>query len=156
MIMKSEKQNRFKISNQKPETGFQVPDGYFDGFPERMHSRLHSEMSEIPEKSVFRELIIPRLALAASFIGLMVISYTGIRFLVNQQDYHKRVLPIEMADLTEFSVDDLDETALYDLYNETSLADSETVSRESNNKTDEMIEYLLLQGDDIVVLMQEL
>ncbi len=161
-IMNPKKQNSFSLKDHKSASGFKVPEGYFEALPGQVQARLLEERQAEPKKPSIRSLMLPQLAAAASFIGLMFISYLGIKFVLDTQDYKKGFQQTEIADLSDFPLEELDEDMLYELYYQTSAQESaatqedQQVRSSENNNTDEMIEYLLLEDADIEILMQEL
>jgi len=160
--MSPKKQNSFSLKDHKSDSGFKVPEGYFDALPGQVQARLLEEKQAEPKKPTIRSLMLPQLAAAASFIGLMFISYIGITFVLDTQEIKKGIQQTEIADLSDFPLEDLDEDMLYELYSQTSAQESATAPENKsfpspeNNNTDEMIEYLLLEDADIEILMQEL
>lgn len=152
-IMPSNKQNTFRLDDHKPEKGFMVPEGYFEAFPEKLQARMKADLPV--EKKVKRLNFMPQLALAASFAGLMFIAYTGIRFLVNNQQSQTGNGIAVIADISDYSIDELDETMLYDVYMEGNEMENSAIDSDGSS-TDEMIDYLILEDADIEVLMQEL
>ncbi len=152
--MSSNKQNTFSLKDFKTDQSFKVPEGYFEAFPERLQERIKA--SERPtEKKVLKINFIPRLTIAASFAGLMFVAYTGIKFIVSNQNSKSDSGISLVADLSDYSVDELDETMLYDAYMETSETNN-SVNQTENSSSDAMIDYLILEDADIEVLMQEL
>jgi len=145
----------FSLKNQKPENGFRVPEGYFESFPGRLKIKIMSEEEPEKKKSVIRTLLLPQLAVAASFIGLMVIAYSGIRYVVNHQNFKQETGQFDVAGLSDYQHEDFDETMLHELYSEAS--NQEEVSNTSDeNSTDAMVDYLLLKNADIESMLTEL
>ncbi len=153
--MTSKKENTFVLKELKTEKSFQVPEGYFEAFPDRLQARINENKKAETKKTIFRTYFTPQLAMAASFIGLMVIAYSGIKFVVNKPDFKSGSENTVIADLPDYSLYDLDETMLYEVYNEAS-SDKNSLRSSETNITDEMIDYLVLEDADIEVLMQEL
>jgi hypothetical protein len=154
-IMMVKKLNIFKLKNLKQKKSFKVPEGYFEAFPERLQSRIHSEKENLLKKPFFLNFTVTQIALAASFIGLVIMTYSGIKFLVSNQQLNAEIQQTEISDLPDNDIYNLDETMVYDLYSETST-DNNNIYSVENNDTDELINYLLLEDSDIEVLIQEL
>ena len=153
--MTSKRQNTFILKDLKTEKSFQVPEGYFESFPERLQERIKESKKEETKKSFYHTYFIPQLAIAASFIGLMLLAYSGIKFLTNKQDFKSQNQNSIIADIPDYSLDDLDETTLYEVYNEGG-SENGSFNSSGKNETDVMIDYLLLENADIEVLMQQL
>lgn len=152
-IMPSNIKNTFRLDDHKPDKGFSVPEGYFEAFPEKLQARMKAEQPV--EKKVRRLNFIPQLAIAASFAGLMFIAYTGIKFLVSNQQIQTENGIAVIADISDYSLEELDETMLYEVYMEGNETGNSAIQSEDNG-TDDMIDYLILEDADIEVLMQEL
>lgn len=153
--MSSNPPNKFKLKKPKSESPFQVPDGYFEGFNERLNKRLTEDTVPAPGKTQYLRLFRNQMAIAASFIGLMLLAYTGIKLIVNRQDKSIEIGQNGIANLTDYPVSDLDETMIYDLYNEVALEENNSGSAGSD-VTDAMIDYLVMEDADIEGLMTDI
>jgi hypothetical protein len=153
--MPSKKQNSFKLKNLKPIESFKVPKGYFEAFPECIQARIHEE-NATPEKiPTFLNFTFTQIALAASFVGLAIMTYSGIKFAVNNQNMKDTIQQTEITNLPDNVLYELDETWLYDIYSETSV-DNNSINSTEKNDTDELINYLILEDSEIEILIQEL
>jgi hypothetical protein len=153
--MESQDPNNFKLQKLYPENSFQVPEGYFEAFPERLKLRMQSGKKSIPKKTVYFSAIRHRLAIAASFTGLILLAYSGIKFVLNRQESQAGIQQTGIASLTDYSLYNLDETMIYDLYSSNSTSES-SANTTLKNSTDDMIDYLLLEDTDIEILIQDL
>jgi hypothetical protein len=154
-IMPAKNQNNFMLKNLKPNESFKVPKGYFETFPERLRARIHLENETSQKKSTIFSFTFTKVALAASFIGLMIITYSGIKFAISKQQMKAGIQQNVITELSDNDIYELDETMLYDLYSET-ITDNNSINSVEKNNTDEMINYLILEDSDIEILIQEL
>jgi hypothetical protein len=150
----SSKEFKPKISeDMKAQNSFHVPDGYFETFPERLNKRIKESNNYVPVRSFFPDITMPKLAIAASFIGFMLVVFGGIKYSMNQHDYKGSFQP-SIVNLADYPIYDLDETMIYDLYSENNS--QENLAATDKKVTDEMINYLILEDADIELLIQDL
>lgn len=141
--------NIFRLEEKKPANPFRVPEGYFENFNREVEHRILREEkgSEIPEKG--KSLLLRQLTLAASFIGFLVMVYSGVRFLVSDRNNVSENIVNELTALEDHILTG-DESMIYELYSQTRSEEAEVTGEE------DIMEYLLLQGEDMDVLLAEL
>lgn len=155
-LMSDKNQNRYNLDDLEKKNSFQAPEGYFENFNDRLKEKLSSESArEKPERTIVRRLSFSQLAIAASFIGIMAVAYSGVKYMLNRQDQQQTVQQTTLANLSDYPVEDIDESTLYELYNETSTEESSSHSA-LTSQTDDLIDYLMLEDAEIEVLMQQL
>jgi hypothetical protein len=152
----SERQKyKTRINDIEPENSFSVPEGYFENFSSRLQLKLQEEKElKYAQPGIFG-ISRYNLALAASFIGLMIITYSGIKFFsgnLNQAENQT----IEIADIINYHVNDLDENMIIDFYEETSPEDSAQNNVSDERILNEMIDYIATSDIDLQLIAQEL
>ncbi len=153
--MVSKKQNTFKLTNLKAEKNFQVPEGYFENFQDRLEKRMSPGMDNTYQPTLIRGLFRSQMAIAASFIGLLIISYVGARIVLNQRDIKSGIYQSGIAENPAYQANEFDENMIYDLYNE-EISKDQYVNQDGIENTDFLIEYLVMQDDNIEELIFEL
>lgn len=151
--MMSEKRNTFKLENLERENNFRVPEGYFENFKERLHEKINFQENTSYKKSFTRSILQYQTAIAASFIGILIVSFFGLKTLFNHRALDSEVSRSGIAAIPNINLDEIDESMLYDLYSET---ESSASSNEEAQNSDALIDYLLLEDTDIEILMLEL
>jgi len=123
------------LKEQTDKTPFELPEGYFDTFSDRLNSRMEEGEGEIPTKKSILRILKPILLLAAAMLLLVFIVNKGLNFL----DINK---PLEIALTTEQNeILELDWLDIGDdLFLNETLATFELTD-------DDLIEYLV--DDDI-------
>ena len=128
------------------ERPFGVPEGYFEGFADRLQERIREEESS--QKPV-RRLVTGtrfRIAMAAAVVGLALISYSIIR--INTTGSGANGNFPEMALFEELQVFD-DDRYLYDLIDEV-----EEEMNEEEAFAVQAIEYLAMNDTEMVLLFE--
>jgi hypothetical protein len=149
--MSGQKKYPSGLNNVEKRNSFSVPEGYFENFSFRLQEKL-PDKKEAPE---FQRSIQVRLAIAASFIGFLVITFAGIKYMLNDQKISNSQT-FELADAINYRINDYDDDLLFEFYSETSVnASSEDVISEGKN-VDEMLDYLLYTDLDIQLIIKEL
>lgn len=153
--MSERKKHKTRINDIETKNSFSVPEGYFENFSSRLQLKLQEEKES--QHSQPRVFGISRynLALAASFIGFILITYSGIKFFSGNQNKSK-TQAIEIADIINYHVNDLDETMIVDFYEETSLEDSAQNNVSDERILNEMIDYIAASDVDLQLIAQEL
>ena len=153
--MSKQKKYNSGIKGIEKKNSFTVPDGYFENLSSRVQSRLLQE-NESPrvqtwERNIFRS----KLALAASFIGLIIITYAGIRYL-SVESGSPEPEAIEIADVINYQINDFEEDMIYNLYAETNMENADQDESGNEKIINAMVEYLLVENVDIQLIAQEL
>ena len=78
--MSEHKKYEDRINDIEKKNIFSVPEGYFEDFSSRLQLKLHDEKESQRAHTVFFGIPRYKLAMAASFIGLIIIIYSGIKF----------------------------------------------------------------------------
>ena len=130
----SEKINidKFKKNN------FQVPENYFETFPEKLRKRISQSETEIKnEKTIFH--LNRKFAYAASII--MLISFSYLTFTLLQKPKTEQLNKTQIADLINENYIDIDDYYLYDY-----IIENKTIS--TNTKEDNSIKNYILDKID--------
>ncbi len=125
------------IENKEKEL-FKVPDAYFEEFTESIMEKVNVEKSG--KKANIFTLARPHLMLAASMIGLVIVSYSLLKlFIPGDND---SVSGSEIAFIEDYLAPDLDEVELYELL---AQADTETGMEDllSLEQSEEIIDFLI-------------
>jgi len=147
-----------KIMNDFPEfskkNSFVVPEGYFDNFSEHLSKRMLAEEETLSRRndSIIKILFNSKLALAASILLFISVSYFTIQEILNrntssESQYYSELIDHEIADydlglLAEFYVED-EESSVQDL-------DSEAY------EDSEIIDFLITEDIDIEMIIEQL
>jgi hypothetical protein len=132
-----------KMTGKNP---FQVPEGYFEGFRDRLDSRLNQATGSAP--SVGRPVHSFRWPVAAAAVILLMVAVSVILLRTDR--------PAEPADIPEFTVtleeieetygmDSFDELTLVNFYLETQAEDADAI----NFTKDELISDTTIMESDI-------
>lgn len=143
-----------KLSKIEKKNNFEVPDGYFDTFSQRLLERLHPEKQPALLERVM-VFIRPHLALATMMAGIFIIAFLGIKLFISEDIHTIDVTSIGMADMLEYELNEMDEISLMEMLAETENV-NEQVTSEDDEYVDQAIEYLLNEGVSIETLMQEI
>ena len=131
---------------------FQVPDGYFESFNERILLKIKndSKTSETTRENKIWELVRPQLLFAASFIGLAIIIYSGIYFILGQEKTsnsdHNYI-----ADFMNMEIQNINEDILFEMIELPNNFDAS-----DNYMEDIIIDYLVNTDIDYDLLIKEL
>lgn len=131
---------------------FQVPDGYFESFNERILLKIKndSKISATTRENKIWELVRPQLLFAASFIGLAIIIYSGIYFILGQEKTsnsdHNYI-----ADFMNMEIQNINEDILFEMIELPNNFDAS-----DNSMEDIIIEYLVNTDIDYDLLIKEL
>jgi len=95
-----------ELDNIPKKLPYSVPDGYFDNFSKRLKERMEAERNLSWYKKSYN-FVRPHLALAAAVIGFILISYTGIRLILNNNNAEMTIEDIAyIIDDISYDVDD--------------------------------------------------
>lgn len=131
---------------------FQVPEGYFESFNESILLKIKNDgkVSETTRENKIWQLVRPQLLFAASFIGLAIIIYSGIYFILGQEKAsntdHNYI-----ADLVNIEIQNINEDILFEMIELPNKFDASDKSME-----DIIIEYLVNTDIDYNLLIKEL
>ncbi len=146
--LESNNESFYKAGKELP---FKVPEGYFDELPTRIQDfcLAHAPItSSEPERSFFGVLK-AQLALASGFVGLVLLAFAGYYYLQPKPPVDA-LTNGDFIEIVRVDVTDFDEAQLHSLQENHSPYDSLT-----NDRTDEMIQYLLEENVDYVTLMEQ-
>ena len=128
------------LSKIKKETPFRVPEGYFDNFADRLNEKIKQENKPGRIHKIYHTGK-PYLAVAASFIGLLIIAVTVFR-VVETKKVSSGLTNEEIIAYIKNDIYDYDEVTIIE-----NLQPENTINTKSDLKDDEIIEYL--KDDDI-------
>ena len=145
---------KIKIENIPKDHQFDVPQGYFEGFPEKLKKRIQQEDIQKSRRGNVWLYIRPHIALAAGILLFAFISTFTIRFLLKDHDkiYSESIVYSEILE------NQLDEFTLMEAYSEMDVkqeVNSEN-NRETEAYTDAMIEFLLSEDVEFELITAEL
>jgi hypothetical protein len=149
------KKYKFRLKAYKEDTGFTVPDGYFESLNTRIREKLNNGGNTYRFNPDRGGRFITRFAMAASFAGFVFIVLTGIRFITRMNNFPEESTGTELALIYENPVYEPDELMLYEIL-EQENAESTSLNNDAEYWEEEIIEYLLLDETDIESLIQEL
>jgi len=130
---------------------FGVPAGYFDSLPDKIMSKINAAEEEPARISLWRT-IKPQLALAASFVALFMLAYTGFKIFMPEKSTN--VLPeSEVLATLENEIYDIDESLIFELLE---TGSSEPIIDEGDLTDEEIMNYLTNEGSDIDLNLTEL
>ncbi len=128
---------------------FKVPEGYFDQFAERLQARMQDEKERSWTSRTY-QLIRPQLAIAAIIIGIMAISYTGIRIMLNERTTEPSMMEIAYA-LDNYLYDINDDLLINTILDE----DIEIEWINGGYESDDIMDYLIEEEIDYTNLVDE-
>jgi hypothetical protein len=153
--MSEHKKYKNGINNIEKKNNFSVPEGYFENFSSRLQLKLQEEKESKQVRHGIYRISGYQFALAASFIGLIIITYSGIKYLTGDQASSKTPA-LEIADIINYQIHDIDDNLIYELYDETTLEDSDQKEMTDERILKEMIDYLVVSDIDLQLIAQEL
>lgn len=133
--MAKDQKYQTRLDNLNKELPFSVPENYFDDFPGRLQERMQAES----KTGLFRktyELVRPQLALAAAIAAFVVIGYTTVKLIMNDNGTTNNV--VEIADVINYYIDDFDDELLISTLSEEDGIDWLNTSMEN----DDILDYL--------------
>ena len=143
------------INGIEKKNNFIVPEGYFETFSSHLQEKVHGEKESPQPLFKIKHVLLPRLALAASFVGLIIIVYSGIKYMSGNQQKSKPE-SVEIADVINYQINDLDDNMIYDFYAESSLENTDHEISSDEKTLNAMVEYILSTDIDIQLIAQEL
>ena len=139
-----------KLEKMKGKRSFTVPEQYFDTLPGRISGIIKNH--EAPSASPVRaERRLPvYLYAAAAFTGLLIVGYLSMRLFFDTNPQNE-LSQNEVIEYIEFYTDDFDESLV-----EENLESAWPGPEVSDEQKDAIITYLLNEGIDEQVLLNEL
>ena len=141
------------LSKIEKKNSYEVPDGYFDTFPQRLQERLYPH-KEVSFAGKLVQFVKPHLALATMMVGVFIIAFLGIKLFTPENINNIEAVNVGMADMLEYELNEMDEISLMEML--AAEEDVEVTTYEEDAYIEEAIEYLLNEGVSIETLMQEL
>ncbi len=143
------------LKDIEKKNSFIVPEKYFENFSSRLKDKIIGQEKTSSVLQGIQITIRHRLAFAASFIGLLIIIYSGVKYLLADTD--SSLFPAsELTENYDYQLSDIDDYMLYELYSETSTNNLEHTISADEEKLSAMVEYLLYSDYDIELLVKEL
>ncbi len=129
------------IGNIGKRNPFRVPENYFDNFTEDILERS-SAKSSLKKRKIF-SIKRPGLAVAAAVAGFLLISYLGLKIMLNGTPDNQLIS--NLSEYSEILSYDIDEYMIVD-----ELSTDEVADLPSDITNDDIIDYLLLNDVDFV------
>lgn len=140
------KQVMSKLDNIEKKNPFKVPDGYFEEMTTRLMDSVKEPVPEV-KRSVYT-LIRPHLTMAAAMIALVIVSYTGLRLVLpDQQGYPD----FDQGELAEYLSMEVDEHYIVEHFGSGESSESSGEIPDS-----EIISYLLDNNIDYISIIENL
>jgi hypothetical protein len=142
-----------KLYSLKKENSFDVPENYFEKFPDEMMEKIRNE-GKMPSRAKIYSILKPQLKLVAGFILLALTAFIMVKFIggfskTNDQ-YSENVVNV--------SEENAEELAAYGITDEdqiiTVLLEEDTLS-ETDLSSDEIVEYLIDSDLDYLAYLEE-
>jgi hypothetical protein len=139
---------KINIEELKRENGFKVPANYFDSFENTIQERIHAK----EDKSILFRFRYPSIAFAASFIAFSI-------WLTSKNDIVPTAVAPASIDYVSYvneNIDEFDDEIIYETYTPTASIEVSEIEQKKIEKTEALDEYLLDEGVDEQMLMDEL
>ncbi len=144
-----------ELSKIKKDKHFRIPDGYFDDFSVRLGERIHRES----DAGFYERYILtlkPYLAIAALFIGMIILGKITYNVLYKGNISYE-LNNDEIAQLIEEDIYYFSEELIIDIvYQNDNQARDESINSESDNSTNEIIDYLIDEDIDVFDIIEAL
>lgn len=133
------------------ENAFVAPEGYFENFSNRLNERIRAEQkSSAQTKTIgLKAFFNSKLAMAASIILFISISYFTINIILNQNEVSNSQY---YADLVDYEIADFDLGLLAEFYLEDEYSDQGDYYSEEDA---EIIDFLVSEDIDIELIIEE-
>ena len=148
--MKNKSNKESPLDKINKQDMFGVPDNYFKDLPDIILRNTEKEISTEVKKLHYRERFRPALLVAASVLGLIIITYTGQKFLRAEKESNL-ISSLDAIEYIDFYSQDFGEELLLENINMDFLDSDPEI-----NETDKIIEYLIENGIDDLTLYNEL
>ena len=135
-----------KIKEKDP---FKIPEGYFDQVTDIILDKTVSKPGR--KKGKILEIAKPALMLAAAMIGLVIISYAGLRILIPEKEIN---MNYDLAEISEYALNEIDDLSIIkQLINE--QADQQEFQTEDDTEDNDIINYLLDDDIDYTIILEQ-
>ncbi len=135
----------------KKENPFRVTDQYFDSLPEKILESVYSADNQEPANKNKMLRLKHLLAYAASFLGLIFLSYLGIQYFRLKQG-HNYISKNDAIEYVSFYTSDFDEATILE---NIPIGKNENISA-NDAESESIISYLVDEGIDELTLYSEL
>ena len=138
-----------KIARAGKKLPFGVPERYFDEFRGRLQERIQREGPAKAEKGLIR-MVRPAMGYAALVAAFLIIAFFAFRQMspTGRQD----LSDADLSEIVDYFLVDYDEELLYQTISD--LHDSLEITPLSD-QSDEILEYLAVDGVDYALLIDE-
>lgn len=152
--MAGNKNKKIRLEDIPKKNPYRVPEGYFDSFNDRLRDKIQSE-EEKPVRNL-RFMLRSNLALAAAILAFALISYFSFR-LISAGRIDQETRNLTYTEFLEEEIFSLDEELLLDAYEQIDKTGSGTEeSQESEDYSEEIIQYLSAEDIDLSLIYEEL
>lgn len=136
------------ILNYSKENAFIAPEGYFENFADRLNVRIRNEQKGSGQKKTIdlKAFFNSKLAMAASLILFISISYFTINIIFNQDNSQY------YADLVDYEITDYELGLLAEFYEVDEYNDQDEYYSEED---DRIIDFLITEDIDIELIIEE-
>lgn len=129
---------------------FDVPENYFQDLPGRILEAVETKIHGKDKSAGAWDRFKPAFLIAASVLGFMIISYTGLKLLRAEKE-SDFISSLDAIEYVGFYSHEFEEDLLLE-----NIDMDETGTVLVLNETDEIIEYLIQEGIDDLTLYNEL
>ncbi len=144
---------RKKLEELKSDSGFRIPEGYFDTLSSRISDKIASGAKTHSKYAGLIAFLRPNLALVAFFIGVAVIGYFAFHFLKENRG-HVSLREESVAEYISYYYAGMND---YEFFGTADEEVNEFIFGEPEYSNDaEIIEYLMLQEVDVHLIINEL
>lgn len=141
-----------ELKEAKKDSGFRVPEGYFDTLSSRISERITSGNNQEVKSGRLISFLRPNLALVAFFVGIAVIGYFAFSIL-NENRGQVAVNNESVAEYISYYYSGISD---YEFFGFADEDINETIFVEQDDNTnDDIIEYLMLQEVDLNLIINE-
>lgn len=133
------------------ESGFIVPDGYFDHLAYKIQDACVQETKQ-PEKVGLIQVLKPQLAFISLIAVFAIMVYSVYTFVIPQDTIKRGLSAIEL-DISDFEYFDIEEEIIVDaIINQIDTVQKEEPSQEIS---DELLHYLIENNVDFTTLLED-
>jgi len=148
--MKKNTKTEHDLMNMKREQPFRVPDHYFDEVTGKILNALEEHDPKSRDMYRAKRKIRSLFLSAAAVVGILAISYLGIRLFITE-DPRDDISQNEVLEYLDFYSRDFNESLFLD-----NQDTKDPVVDIADEQSDAIITYLLDQGIDELILLEEL
>lgn len=133
---------------------FSVPEGYFENFSERLEKKMRTKNLPLPVEKLnpFWRFSASYFSLAAGFLAFVAISYALIHLILNGTS-NNISKSSQYATYIDLQLEDYDDALLYEAVAQKTESEVEYQKELSKEK---MIEFLLREGIELDLIVNEL